>query len=202
MVENLRNHIPEPLLLNGMKHHAGFLADFILEFEAGSLENPLLLKHELAIIGGSQMDFYTGFLNPFQISLEIFDYLNRNRIIDKPSYLTFLEQQGKPYKVIILSDGSGWVLLSGTLKGRHVHIHPGRDSSHTIRVRAETMKSAIAILCFSKSYQKNPFDISLANEVRVNILELPPLREISRTNGLGKLIGILNTRIQIQKSNL
>jgi hypothetical protein len=200
MVENRRNHIPEPVLLNGMKHHAGFLADFILNFDTAGAEKTSLLKHELAIIGTSQMDFYTGFLTPLEIGLEISEYLKKNQIHDEYSYLTFLEKQKNSYRVVILSDGSGWILLAGKLKGRHVHIHPGRDSLHTIRVRSETMKSAIAILCYSERYRKDPFDITLVNEVRVNVLRLPPVRIISGSMGLGKLIGILTTRLQMQKS--
>jgi hypothetical protein len=195
MIENRTNHIPEPVMLNGMKHHAGFLADFISNFDAEANDNVAQLNNEIAIIGNSQMDFYTGILQPLQIGLEVYDFLDKNRILDKLSYLTFLEKQGKPYRVIFLSDGSGWVLLPGKLKDRHVHIHPGRVSSHTIRVRAQTLKSAIAILCMSKKYQEDPADINFVNEIRVDILGLPPVKDISGSTGLGKLIGILKKQL-------
>jgi hypothetical protein len=194
MTDNFNTCVPEPVLFNTLKHHAGFLAGLIRDFDISRPENRIILKESVNAIGKSQMDLYTGSLPPEQIAGEITDYLEKNRLLDESAYLSRLRSE-KPYLLTRLSDTSVWVLLPGRIKGRHVHIHPGRHSPHTIRVRSETLKSVIAILCLCSRFGKDPLDINSVNQARVEILGLSPVRDISACAGIGKLTLILSGKL-------
>ena len=143
------------------------------------------------MIGKSQMDLYTGNLTPRQIAGEITRYLKSKNILEKEDYLNWISSAVNSYIKPGLSDGSVWVLLPGKTAGRHIHIHPGRYSPFTLRVRSETLKTSIAVLCYCKHYRSNPLEIRVINEVRVKLLDLSPVKEVERDRGLGRMIRIL-----------
>ena len=213
-MDNQHSHIvPEPLLFNGLKHHAGYVAEFIRGFcdifsPAGNTpgspeikeyqgdfetEAGKRLREKLLIIGKSQMDLYTGRLCPFQIAEEIRGYLKAKDLIKKEKYLGRIRQPQSSFIETRLSDNSVWVLLPGMMPGRHVHIHPGRHSPLTIRVRSETLKTAIAVLCYCKRYGKDHSDLDAINKARINLLELSPVKEVHPNRGLGRMIEILKS---------
>ena len=45
-----------------------------------------------------------------------------------------------------MPDGSAWVLRQGEEGGRYVHVHPGRRTPPTLRVRATVLKTAVMAL--------------------------------------------------------
>jgi hypothetical protein len=172
--------VPEPVLFNCIKHHAGYVSMFTGE-----------LINDLNTLGNSQMDLYTGNIPPARIAQEVTDYLRERNILQPDAYFSWLKSLKSQYGRISLSDKSEWVLLPGKIPGRHVHIHPARYSLFTIRVRSETIKSAIATLYYCNKYGKDHTDLNTINEARVKLLALSPVREVNPQRGLGKVLSIL-----------
>lgn len=194
MVINSKYTIPEPVLFNCMKHHAGYISEYIADFNPSGKRTKSFLK-DLNTIGNSQMDLYTGNLSPLSISTQIFEFLKISNAGTGSSYLHWMEQAGYRYRILTVSDDSTWILLPGNKKDRYVHIHPGRFSRHSVRVRSETLKCAIAALVFAKRYERNADDLDFINMVRTGKLNLPPVRDIAPNRGIGKLIRLLSDKI-------
>ncbi len=213
MNNQIFNSVSEPVLFNSLKHHAGYVAEFIRRFcdnfmPAGNMPgltginecsgNPeteagKFLSDKLIIIGKSQMDLYTGRLCPVQIAEEIKEYLKAKDLLNKGKYLGWIRQAQSSFMEIKLTDNSIWVLLPGKIDGRYVHIHPGRHSPLTIRVRSETLKTAIAVLCYCNRYNNDHYDLDVINRARTRLLGLSPVKEVNHKRGLGRMIEILTT---------
>ncbi len=186
--DNKIYNLPKPLLLNCLKHHAGYVAGFIRNFDS-----PLSsVGAKLACIGKSQMDLYIGSLSTPDIFREITCYLKRKRLLEEAAYIHWINSSSSLYRKTLLSDGAVWIFLPGKVAGRYVHIHPGRYSPFTMRVRSETLKTAIAVLCYSKRYDKDHTDPEVINEARTKLLDLSPVRSVNAQKGTGKLIRILS----------
>jgi len=186
MEENCKTSLP--FKLNCWKHHAGFIAKQIKQIKSEEeLRNipSLLLK-----IGESQMDLYLGKLTPFEITGFTKNFLKENEVFKYESYEQWLFSEGKEYRLITLPDKSTWTLRMGNQKENYIHIHPGRYSVHTIRVRALTLKTAVCLLFWAKAHGGSPFEVPLVNEIRKEYLNASPLKDISSHYGLGKLITI------------
>lgn len=178
--------ISPPVKLNCWKHHARFIKEQIQlvknEHELDSLPK-LLLK-----IGESQMDLYLGEINPKQVSDFIIDYLEENITFGYPSYKKWICTGRKEYQLVTLPDSSIWTLRLGDEEERYVHIHPGRYSAYTIRVRALTLKTAICILVWIRINGGSLFDTSMVNHIRKKFLDASPLKSVPTQSGLGRLL--------------
>ena len=86
---------------------------------------------------------------------------------------------------------SRWVLRRGTEPGRHVHVHPARWAPHTLRVRANVLKTAVMVLAHASVYGGDPRDVARINAVRRQYLGLSPIKELAGDQGLGIVIDIL-----------
>lgn len=181
--------VSPPIKFNCWKHHAGFIKEQISkikdEKEIQQL-SPILLK-----IGESQMDLYLGEFSPSQISNQILNQLKDIRIISPEDYKNWLSEVGKEYKLFNLSDKSVWTLRLGDDQERFVHIHPGRYSPHSIRVKSPTLKTAIYILAWQKVYSLPDYDLDLVNMIRKIFVKAPPLKSIKTESGLQRVIQIL-----------
>ena len=106
--------------------------------------------------------------------------------------IIFRMEKGKEYKLTEISDSSVWALRLGKQEERYVHIHPGRYSPVTVRVKALTLKTAIAVLIMN--YEKNfqLMDTQQINEVRKKILNLPPVKKFSSNSAVLRVINILS----------
>lgn len=183
-----KDQIPIPILLNRMKHHAGFVKDRITEINESRDE----IREELLIIGESQMDFYHGKFSPGEISQCVIDQLKQINALENSKYVKWIKMNKKNYQTLTLPDASVWTLRLANDSQRHVHIHPGRYSPHTLRVKALTLKTAIAVLVHSKFSGKNPDDIEMINIVRKDILNESPIKSIEYAEGLLKVIDVLS----------
>jgi hypothetical protein len=183
--------VPPPIKFNCWKHHAIFIKD-----EIQSVKNEIQLKtfqSPVLKIGESQMDLYFGKLSPGEISDQIVKYLSAGSLVDNSRYSNWLCNNGSEYRKVTLKDKSFWVLRLGDEAGRFVHIHPGRYSPLTLRVKALTLKTAIFTLAFSRIKLASAFDIDLINEARDIYLNASPLKSVSKKSGLGKLLNLLNS---------
>ena len=186
--------VPMPIILNCWKHHAGFIKD-----QTNLLQKNIISKAELhrflLTIGESQMDLYMGILNPKQIAKEIINNVKNFGANHYASYSKWLFEEGKSYKQIEISDSSVWTLRLGNEKKRYMHIHPGRYSPFTIRVKAVTLKTTIAIMVLVEGSEGNLPELKSINEVRTLLLKLPPLKSLSLSSGIGKFLNIFNQDI-------
>ena len=189
MEENCK--ISSPFNLNCWKHHAGFIAKQIKKSKnEKELKNisSLLLR-----IGESQMDLYLGELTPIEITEFTRRLLLRKKIYEYEPYKQWLFSEGKEYRLITLLDNSSWALRLSNLRKNYVHIHPGRYSPHTIRVRALTLKTAICVLAYINSNKNHSLNLETINFARKKYLKSEPVKALSSTSGLTRLLNILNT---------
>jgi len=145
-----------------------YISNYISSFDL-LREKTGFLKQEINIIGNSQIDLYTGNISPFSIANQIIDFVKAQKADNESSWSYWLEQADTRYRTISISDDSTWILLPGKKKDRYVHIHPGRSSPHTVRVRSETLKCAIASLVFARHHDRNAEDPDLINLVRMDM---------------------------------
>lgn len=178
-----------PINFNCWKHHAGFIKQQIQTFSQKS--NLALLKKQLLKIGDSQMDLYFGKLAPSEISKEIIFYLKKEKSFSFDKYFGFLKSEGRDYKLVRLSDKSIWTLRLSENSERYVHIHPGRYSLHTIRVKATTLKTAILVLCFKRAKEIEVVNTEIVNGIRKKYLNEPPLKSISKASGICRVMDLL-----------
>jgi len=95
-----------------------------------------------------------------------------------------------------LCDESIWTFLKGDDEKRYIHIHPARNSKHNLSVNANSLKTAIAVLAAAQAEGGDPMDLVPINQIRVDLLGMPPLKKIFPKKGLGTLIRLIQTRIQ------
>jgi hypothetical protein len=181
--------IPLPINLNCWKHHAGFIKKQIDSVkETKELDQ---LKVYLLKIGESQMDLYFGEYSPVRISGQILDCLHRKKIFSALLYKDWLSKDGKDYQFVELKDKSIWTLRLGDDAERYVHIHPGRYSPNTVRVKATTLKTAIFLLCLEQLGEIKSFETETINNIRKKYLDEPPLKSFSGASGISRLLYLL-----------
>jgi len=181
-----------PINFNCWKHHAGFIKRQIESVK--EIKDLNKLKFYLLKIGESQMDLYFGSHSPVNISEQTLNYLHQNKIFESEQYQNWLTKEGKNYQLVKLKDKSIWTLRRGDDVSRYVHIHPGRYSPHTIRVKATTLKTAILVLCSEKIGEIKSIETQTINQIRKKYLNEPPLKSFSAVSGLGRLIDLLHKK--------
>lgn len=157
---------------NPLKHHAGYIREQIAHFE------PTGLKKQLNILGSSLMDLYYGPLPVLEIVKEVENHVRDQHLFPRNTFLGFLKKNGGFYTVI-LSDRSSWVLREGDDPDRYIHIHPGRHTLNTLRVKSSTLKTAIACHVALREGVIKEIDLKSINRVRKDILGLSPIKRIA-----------------------
>jgi len=188
--ENCR--VPLPVNFNCWKHHAGFINYQVIMRRKNNI-SAAQLKKLLLKIGNSQMDIYLGRLSPEAICDEIVIKLKNSGNYSQKKYREWINVQGEGYKLLKLSDKSIWALRSGNQLGRYIHIHPGRYSPNTVRVKALTLKTAIPFMIKQNYNSPNRPDLKIINNLRKNLLGISPLKSVSGRSGLGKFLVQFNT---------
>ena len=184
-------YVDKPIKLNCWKHHAGFTKKQISVLISES--ELIWLKKSLLLIGESQMDLYFGEYSPKKISSLIISELKSKNSFDYNSYKAWLKSEGHDYRLLKLSDDSVWTLRLGEEPERYVHIHPGRYSKHSVRVKSTTLKTAICILCWQKLFPKIVVDLNLVNVLRNELVFAPPLKSLKHSAGLNRLLNLFNS---------
>jgi hypothetical protein len=91
------------------------------------------------------------------------------------------------FRIISLSDRSQWTLKFHDNPQRFVHIFPARNSQHTFRVKANTLKSALIYLIIIGKDLVTGDDL---NNVR-SLLGLSPVNDTLDTEAILEMIEIL-----------
>lgn len=182
--------VPLPINLNCWKHHAGFIKNQILSVT--SVEEIEKLNSSLRKIGESQMDLYMGKFLAEEISYQIIKTLKREKIFSFEQYKKWLYKDREEYQLVTLKDKSIWTLRLSENEQRYIHIHPGRYSPYTIRVKATTLKSAIMILCIEQMGEIESINTESVNQIRKKYMNGTPLKFLSKASGLKGLIDLLS----------
>lgn len=180
---------PTPINFNCWKHHAGFIAEQINSVRW--FDDIEKLKGFLLRIGESQMDLYLGKYTAEEITRQLLEHFHQSGINSLIEYKNWLGKGNKDYQLIKLKDNSIWTLRLSESDEKYVHIHPGRYSPHTVRVKAATLKTAIMILALHKIRALTAIDTESVNTVRKKYLSEPPLKSISKASGLVRLLDLL-----------
>jgi hypothetical protein len=167
----------ENIRFNPWKHHTGFIEKGI-KIASKGLCHSLLLKSILSI-GNNVLDLYTGNIEVAEIKQQTIDYLETIKADSPTGYKNWLHSE--KYKEYYLSDGSKWIFRFGNTLPAFVHIHPGRNSLHNIRLKANALKTAIFIsYCIQNEHVKNyPPNTEEINMIRKKYLDLSPVRRES-----------------------
>ncbi len=185
---NLLFQIAEPVLFNPLKHHLGYIKDYI--YFNSEYENVIKQKEiirELKHLGTSVMDIYTGSLSVDIICKEVKDSLEKKGNLEKESFARWTGTNINNYRIISLSDSSQWILKCHTNKLRFVHIFPARNSQLTFRIKANTLKSAIL---FNIQSGKDFISSDEINMIRT-LLNLSPIKESADMEAITEMIEIL-----------
>jgi hypothetical protein len=182
--------IPEPFQFNKMKHHLSFIKEFISlrQSEDKAPEINSLVK-EIKHIGTSVMDIYTGSLTLRKIIDEIGFILNSNNLGDESAYSGWIGKTYNDFRIISLSDNSQWMLKYKDDRNRYVHLFPARTSPHTIRVKANTLKSAIMYtIIIGKDFISGK-DLNHARDIQ----GLSPIKDTPDVEAITEMIEILRS---------
>ena len=181
-------HIPEPFQFNPLKHHFAYIKGFIsIRLAEENLNDVKELIRELKHIGTSVMDIYTGEIAVEEIFKEINEFLISRKIISEQSFSKLAGKKYNDYLSTSLSDGSQWVLKYHNDKNRYVHIFPARNSLHSFRVKANTLKSAILYyILIGKDYITRD-DLNRARA----LLGLSPVKDPVEAEAITEMIEIL-----------
>jgi hypothetical protein len=183
-------HLPHPALLNTWKHHAGWIREWIAKAASEGIAAVAALSAEMAVVGSRLMDLYTGSFSPAEIAEFVFADLKARDLFAYEPLAKWLAEQGE-YALTELPDGSKWTIRLGPADGRYLHLHPGRWVPHTMRVQANTLKSAVMAHAHAKLTGGDATDLAVVNEARKRYLGLLPVRELTGDGGLGAVIAAL-----------
>lgn len=143
----------------------------------------------LLSLGNSQMDMYTGALSIDTIFEEVVQQLSLAGVHDRRRYEAFLQQQNN-YATISLSDTSRWILRLAPDKDNYIHLHPGRYSPHTLRVKASALKTALAYKVAQQYHLLEGDLLNDINEVRKE-LTLAPVKSLGDSAHILELLSLL-----------
>lgn len=176
-----------PVLFNPLKHHLAALRHTF------SLYTPTDLFVHLLALGGSQMDMYTGRLSPEEIFKEIRVQLKAAGIDSRDGYEVWLAEKNH-YATLVLSDTSRWILRLAADKALYIHLHPGRYSPHTLRVKAAALKTALAWWVARQHHTLTGDLLGDLNRVRKEI-RLSPLRNAAESNHILEIMALLSEEV-------
>ncbi|MFA0963215.1 hypothetical protein AB9P05_15535 [Roseivirga sp. BDSF3-8] len=160
-----------PIIFNRWKH---YWQHYIAVLNGEVHISPQQFFQGLKLTGDNLMDMYEGPLTEGVLREEVLACLEVQDCLAPLKYDEWIGQ-GRGYQSLTLSDGSHWVLRRGHHWGAYIHIHPGRYSPHTFRVKSTSLKTATAFL-FLHPDQNVP-SLHLLNDVRQRYLNLSPLKD-------------------------
>jgi hypothetical protein len=182
--------VPLPVLFNAWKHHAGALRRRIGEIRQAGPEALATLPEQLLVMGTELMDLYVGPRLPGDIAARVLGMLEAEGKLAPEVYRPWVEQAGGYRTLTFPEDNTVWVLRAAD-EEHYVHLHPGRWTPDTRRVRANVLKTAVLVLAHVAVHGGDPRDVKLVNRLRADHLGLSPMREILGEQGLDLVLNLL-----------
>lgn len=127
--------------------------------------------------GNSVTDFYYGCLDVNVICSEIKTRLNELNAFQETAYQKWITRQDL-YFTFRLHDGSDWLMRSGEDKKRYIHIHPGKHSKHSKRIKSRSLRIVLAMDYYSQ-HKNELYSLDFLNYIRQEKLNLPPVKGFS-----------------------
>lgn len=189
--QHLMADVPPPVLFNPWKHHCRFLQAQIHGAAAAGEEALRELAGQIVVLGHELMDLYVGPLTPFAIAEFVIAELGNSGRLEREAFRTWLDQGGG-YQVLTHPESSRWVLRAGEVGARYVHVHPGRWTPLTRRVRANVLKTAVMVTACAAA-RGTDGSVQFVNEVRQKYLGLPPVAGLEEGRGLWSVIELLKS---------
>lgn len=181
-------HIPEPILFNPLKHHLGFIREFVIrQADADKNLSDRELIRELKHLGSSVMDIYSGTMSVSNICNEVLDFIFDHNLTDKNAFSEWAGIKTDDYRVVAISDGSQWTIKYHNNFSRFIHIFPARGSRCSFRVKANTLKSA---LLYYIKVGKDYITGDDLNMVRP-LVGLSPVKDTVDTEAIVEMIEVL-----------
>ncbi len=182
------SHIPTPYLFNPLKHHLGFIRTYINTYAGSALQDKKsLITRELKHLGTSLMDIYSGRLSLEEIYGEVDLYLKTNNLYKCDNFCRWTGKLPRDFKTLVLSDGSVWIVKYFNNKQRYIHYFPARNGSHSVRAKANTVKSAILYLVFIDKDFISEEDLNRARSVT----GLSPVKGVDDAEAISEMIEII-----------
>ncbi len=175
-----------PLAFNPYKHHMGFLREKIIEWQGKNRDS---VFPEIQLIGNNITDLYYGHLSVEDICNQFLKIIQLQKLHSAELLSHWLKDSG--YRKTSLSDTSLWIIRQGENPFRYLHIHPAKYSPNTIRVKAPALKTVLALQVL-KAELKTP-EVKEINRIRIEKLNLSPIKTLVKEKGLAKLIHYFNT---------
>lgn len=183
--------LPQPVALSCWKHHLGFICRSIDQIML--LSKPMdFARPILEGIGGTLLDIYTGALTPQQVGTEVLRCIVDRFPLSQKEFSDWIELNGRNFRSVELSDNSRWALKMGTYKDRYVHIHPGRYSINSVRVRSVNLRVAI-VFRLMYGWEENIYSVSRLNDAR-SALFLSPLNSKISVDGIVRILDLLTVK--------
>ena len=175
-----------PITFNPYKHHFAFLKMKVDEWKKANWSD---VENEIRLIGNNLIDLYFGKLTIDEIYNEVHNYAIKNNLTSAEKLAQWL----KPleYKKSKLSDTSLWIIKQGQDPTRYLHIHPAKYSPFTVRVKAPTLKTVITLQVFNNDIKR--CDIVTVNKIRVEKLNLSPVKGLVPGKGIARLMANFNS---------
>jgi hypothetical protein len=182
--------IPGSFLFNPLKHHIGFIREFINNLSPFTDIPSEDLVRQIRHIGGSVTDVYMGGLSVAGILEEISAALKKNGAGDLKGFSAWAGTGKNDFRLIELSDQSQWTVKYHENGTRYVHLFPARSSPHSFRVKANTLKSAILYNIFTG---KDFVTEEGLNKARA-MAGLSPVKDVFDSEAITELIEMLSAQ--------
>ncbi len=174
--------IKPPVAFNPYKHHLGFLKE---QIEIWRTVDWAKTEADLLNMGNNLIDLYYGKLTVSEICLQSIQFAGENGITGPDTLRIWLHPHH--YRKMKLSDQSLWVIRLGNDDDRYLHIHPAKNSPCTLRVRAATIKTVVAVSVLPDRGEESCLRLSEVNRIRKEKLGLSPVRRLERGKGIAGL---------------
>jgi len=186
--------IAPPFTFNPLKHHLGFIRDFISKAHLFADESETF--EVINSIGPQVTDIYCGLWSVDQIVVAIKSQLLDLSVYIQSAYDEWVYNSGRNYNFLDLAEGSTWTFRKGEKQDRYIHFHPARTNG-SVRIRGTTLRTAIALKIIAGDNLLLYQDKDFINFVRQKRLYLSPIKSLSAFPAINKILDLLNENYAI-----
>lgn len=177
----------ESVLLNCWNYHLPFIRQQIQEYSEKGLQGLEELCRDLEAVQTPSFDLYTGPTPPEVLKQDVWQQLEGLGISQPEIFRDWVGAEEQNYRILHLSDLSFWILKAGPTAEQYIEMVPGRYSYLTIRMNADSLKSAIMACTLGQIEGARPQELELVNQIRQAYLGLEPLKQVPQGGSLDRM---------------
>ncbi|MBJ7429677.1 MAG: hypothetical protein JHD28_12095, partial [Bacteroidia bacterium] len=129
-----------PIIFHSLKHHLTSLKQLVTANKMADINQ---LLPQIKTLGESTFDMYTGLINTETIIEETTQYLSSLQVYQEPHFKLWIATNNG-FRLFEISDETN-MTLRYLPQQQYIHLHPSRYSKNTIRIKANAMKTAVAL---------------------------------------------------------